>query len=471
MELKSGATALSAASLLFLALAALTGGIVFYAAFAAAAIAFAVDFCRYASAWYSLTKKLRVDRLLSRTDLLLGSSLTVTYGLDYSGRRAILLQCRQPVDQTMDVKEDAIGIDLLPGRQELTFTITPASRGKYVIGRLHMGFESFFFRGTLAAGAGDTITVYPPITVRPGRTAGRSSGRLAGGEAIREGSGTDFSRLREYTPGDSIRHVDWARTSKYGDLVVKDFEDVRSMPVFLLIDVDSSMETKAARNELDSAIDLATVLSGRVLLENERIGAACFSSSDVTAFLPLAGGQPQMARLRQFLASAQAVRGTVEPREGGPALQDAMAARKAFGKGAGLEAFGDLMDEAIRQFTVNVKEDGLIKAIFKVSRASGVPCHIIIATNLSMGLSSLLNGIRIARYYGHNVTVALTPHIWYEPPEGLDAERYYRKYREAADNIACLRSQKVEVVELSAAERPEEALRSDRGRRSVRTVR
>jgi hypothetical protein len=58
------------------------------------------------------------------------------------------------------------------------------------------------------------------------------------------------------------------------------------------------------------------------------------------------------------------------------------------------------------------------------------------------------------------VTVALTPHIWYEPPEGVDAERYYRKYREAADSIACLRSQKVAVVELSAAEGPEEALRT-----------
>jgi hypothetical protein len=178
-----------------------------------------------------------------------------------------------------------------------------------------------------------------------------------------------------------------------------------------------------------------------------------------------------MARIRQFLASVKATRGTVEPRSPGPALQEAMAAQKAFGKEAGMEAFSDLMEEAIRQFTVNVKEDGLIKAIFKVSRTSGVPCHIIVATNLSMGLSSLLNGIRIARYYGHTVTVALTPHVWYEPPEGVDAERCYRKYREAMDSIASLRSQRVVVVELSAAERAEEALRASRGCRSIRAVR
>ncbi len=253
--------------------------------------------------------------------------------------------------------------------------------------------------------------------------------------------------------------------------MVKDFEDVRSVPVFLLIDVDISMETGTVKNELDSAVELATLLSGRVLLENERVGVACFNSSDVIAFLPLASGQPQMARLRQFLASVKAMPGTVEPRSSGPALQEAMAAQKAFGKEAGLDDFNSLMEEAIGQFTVNARKDGLIKAVFKVSRTSGVPCHIVVVTNLSMGLSSLLNGVRIARYYGHNVTVALTPHVWYEPLEGVDAEQCYRRYREAMDSIASLRSQRVAVVELSAAERPEEALRTTQGRRAVRAVR
>ena len=363
-------------------------------------------------------------------------------------------------------------IELGPAPLTLTFVVTPAGRGKHTIKGLSLTFGSFFFRDTLAVGGDDVINVYPPITARPGRLSGRyAQDSIVGSEAIREGSGTDFSRLREYAPGDSIRNIDWARTSKFGSMVVKDFEDVRSVPVFLLIDVDVSMETGAVKSELDSAVEIATLLSGRVLVENERVGVACFSSSDVTAWLPLASGQPQMARIRQFLASVKAMRGTIEPRSSGSALQEAVVAQKAFGNEAGLDDFCALLEEAIGRFTVNAREDGLIKAIFKVSRTSGVPCHIIVATNLSMGLSSLLNGVRIARYYGHNVTVALTPHVWYEPREGVDAERYYRKYRDAAESIACLRSQKVTVVELSAAERPEESLRTGRGRRPVRAVR
>lgn len=471
MELKNGGIAVSAASLLFLALAVLTGGIVFYAAFATAVTAFAVDLYRYASASSSLARGLRVSVHLSRTQVLLGSSLTVTYDLNYTGLKTIPLQCCQPADKSLTVKEGNALISLKPGHHRLTFTVTPALRGKHTIKALIMSFESFFFRGRRTAGGDDAVTVYPPITARSGRASGRNADSIVGNEAIREGSGTDFSHLREYAPGDSIRNVDWARTSKYGDLVVKGFEDERPMPVFLLIDVEASMETGAPKSELESAVELMTLLSARVLAGNERVGIACFSGSDVTAYLPLASGQPQMARIRQFLASVKPARGTVEHRSSGLALQDAMAARKAFGREAGLEAFDDLMEEAIRQFPVNVKEDGLIKAIFKVSGASGVPCHIVIVTNLSMGLSSLLNGIRIAKYYGHTVTVALTPHVWYEPVEGVDAERYYRRYREAADSIASLRSQRVAVVELSPAERPEEALQAVRRRRAVRAAR
>ncbi|HUL62514.1 MAG TPA: hypothetical protein VLT35_05580, partial [Methanocella sp.] len=83
MELKTGALALCASGALFLALAWLTGGVVFYAAFAAAAAILALDLGRYASIRYDLARKLRVDKRLSQTDLLLGSSLTVTYDLAY----------------------------------------------------------------------------------------------------------------------------------------------------------------------------------------------------------------------------------------------------------------------------------------------------------------------------------------------------------------------------------------------------
>jgi hypothetical protein len=74
-----------------------------------------------------------------------------------------------------------------------------------------------------------------------------------------------------------------------------------------------------------------------------------------------------------------------------------------------------------------------------------------------MGLTSLISGIRLAAYYGHSVSVALTPRIWYDG--GSDnPEKCLDQYRQAKDAISRLRGSRVTVVELSACENAETIL-------------
>ncbi len=423
MEMKNAAVALSGTSLLFLALALLTDGIVFYASFLIVAAVLAADTYRYVVLRSDLRRRLAVSRTLSRSEMLLGTALTITYRFDFPRRRTIALQCFQAGSRYLQVIEPSARLYLRRGLWSLEYKVTPSGRGRHTMPGLVMSFETLLFRDSLTACGDEEINVYPVVDAHPGRMSRSSLNGLAiGNEAITQDAGIDFSGIRAYVPGDSTRNIDWARSSRHSGLVVKTFEDVRSRPVFLLIDVDTSMETGATKTELESAVELATLLSGRVLTENERIGIACFSASDVTAYLSMASGPQQIARVRQLLASVRAVCGTREPRGGTSLLQDAIATQKAFGKATGNDGLSSVIEEAVRQFTANVKEDGFVRAIFRVSRSSGVPCHIVVCTNLSMGMSSLLDGARIARYYGHNVTVALTPHIWYEPKEGVDAD-------------------------------------------------
>lgn len=470
MDLKDGAIALAGSCLLFLVLGFFTGSLIFYAFFSATLAALAADYFRYASVRHDLGRKLRVKKQLSRSEISLGSSFTITYHLDYAGRRPLSVQCRQPAVPSLGGLSKQL--DLQSGSQAIQFEATPAGRGSYTIEGLSLTFESLLFRGTMTRGDAMEVHVYPMLDVHPGRTSDRKAQHYnIGNETTRGGSGIDFSHIRPYVPGDSTRNIDWARSSKSGLLVVKEYEDVRSMPLFILIDVDQSMETGTEKTELESALELATLLSGKALLENERVGIACFSSSDVVACRPIAAGKPQLAHIRQLLASVSTVHGTPGPRYNAPGMYEAAAAQKVFSGVAGADDVSSIMEEALRQFSINVREDGLIKSITRASQSQGVPCHIVIITNLSMGMGSLLNGLRIARYYGHTATVALTPHIWYEPKEGADAEKYFRMYRETAENIARLRSSKVDVIELSAAERPEEAMLEEWKRRSTRTCR
>ncbi|OPY26717.1 MAG: hypothetical protein A4E28_02343 [Methanocella sp. PtaU1.Bin125] len=469
MELKDAAVALTGISVILLVLGYFTGGMVFYAALLLPVAALAVDLGRYTWLISDLKRNLKVTKTLSAGELMLGSTATVTYALDYGGKRRLPTLCSQAAGRYLAVGGSPAALDLAPGRTTVSFSLRPLRRGRHEVNGMRMAVETLLFRGIVVAGTESAVNAY--ITMGSERAvAGASRGRLQrmslpGGEAVRSGAGSDFSYVRNFMPGDSTRNIDWARSSRSPALVVRDFEDARILPVFILIDVDPSMDTGAGKTELESAIELATLVAGRVLLDNERAGLATFSRSDVVRFQPAAGGKDQMAHLRAFLSSIATVRGEPSGRAGFPTLQEAGDAASAFGG-----ALGPLMEESMRQFAANVREDGFIKAITRASLASGTPCSIIVITNLSMGVASLLNGIRIAAYYGHNVSVALTPHIWYDG-RVAGPEQCYDRYRAAKETLSNLRGRNITVVELSACEKPEAALYRGRSRMKTGAIR
>jgi uncharacterized protein (DUF58 family) len=471
MKPKSGAWGIAGSALLLLVMGILTGGLYFYAFCALGLAILALDYLYCAWLTADLQRNLRVQRSCRPAELLLGSKVAVTYHLNYSGRRGRRLEYEQPTDRNLRVSVPSAPFDLDPGAHDLTLTLTPLLRGRYVIQNLRMTTGSLLFCNTVIAGGDDEIRVYTMLGRALTRASDRSVRRYSlGAETIQPGSGPDFARIRDFVPGDSTKHIDWARSSRSGTLVVKDFEDVRSMPLFLLLDVDPSMETGDPRSELEAAVELATMLAVSATLDNERAGLACFSNSNLVAYVPLSGGQEHVARLRQTLASVKTVKSEKVPRPEAADVRQAAVARRAFNKSEGHEALDAVIEETVREHTFNIREDGFVRAISRAAKSAGTPCNIVVITNRSMGMDSLANGIRVARYYGHNVSVALTPHVWYEPGEDADAEDVYRQYRESRETVARLQSLRVRVIELSAAESPSEALTVGKVRNVMRRM-
>lgn len=54
-------------------------------------------------------------------------------------------------------------------------------------------------------------------------------------------NGLEFSDLREYVPGDSVKRIDWKTTARQNDVFVKNFEQERDLKVFFFLDVSSTM--------------------------------------------------------------------------------------------------------------------------------------------------------------------------------------------------------------------------------------
>src|SRR5262252_9949400 len=58
--------------------------------------------------------------------------------------------------------------------------------------------------------------------------------------SVFKGRGMDFDEVREYSPGDEVRTIDWNVTARAGRAFVKKFTEERELTIFLVVDISAS---------------------------------------------------------------------------------------------------------------------------------------------------------------------------------------------------------------------------------------
>lgn len=111
------------------------------------------------------------------------------------------------------------------------------------------------------------------------------------------GSGFDLAEIREYQPGDDVRHLDWSATARTGVPHVRQTYAERALDVWLLVDVSPSIDWGTARRTKRShAQELVAAISQVVGRHNNRVGAILFAERPLEV-LPPAIGRPHLFRL------------------------------------------------------------------------------------------------------------------------------------------------------------------------------
>jgi uncharacterized protein (DUF58 family) len=114
--------------------------------------------------------------------------------------------------------------------------------------------------------------------------AGRRADTLFSGEyrSAVKGQGMEFEEVREYAPGDDIRHIDWNVTARTGEPFVKVFREERQVTVLLVVDVSGS--TRVGSGGADGRTDrrrqmarIAGAMAFAALRNRDRIGVVTFS--------------------------------------------------------------------------------------------------------------------------------------------------------------------------------------------------
>jgi len=104
------------------------------------------------------------------------------------------------------------------------------------------------------------------------------------------GRGIDFDEVRQYAPGDDIRHIDWRVTARTGKTHTKLYHEERERPVYLVIDQRQSMffGTKDAFKSVVAA-RTAAYLAWAARDHGDRVGGFLFNDTEVLKVRPKEG--------------------------------------------------------------------------------------------------------------------------------------------------------------------------------------
>ena len=89
-----------------------------------------------------------------------------------------------------------------------------------------------------------------------------------------KGQGMEFDEVREYTPGDDVRMIDWNVTARSGRPYVKRYQEERDLIVNVLVDASNSMRFGAIpgispRSKMISAAEAAATIAVTAMKNND----------------------------------------------------------------------------------------------------------------------------------------------------------------------------------------------------------
>ena len=144
----------------------------------------------------------------------------------------------------------------------------------------------------------------PAKTMRSGmreleiRTRRMVDDTMAGAyHSVFKGRGMDFDEVREYSPGDEVRTIDWNVTARAGRPFVKKFTEERELTIFLVVDISASGNfgsgTMAKR---DLAAEVASVLAFSAIRNSDKVGLILYTDR-TERYLPPKKGRRHVLRV------------------------------------------------------------------------------------------------------------------------------------------------------------------------------
>jgi len=135
--------------------------------------------------------------------------------------------------------------------------------------------------------------------------------------SVFKGRGIEFDEVREYSPGDDVRDIDWNVTARMGAPFVKKYVEERELTVILAVDVsESGAFGSTGKTKRRSSIETAALLAFSAIRNNDKVGLLLFSDETELFIAPRSGRKHGLRLIRELVAT--------EPRRAGTSIGRAL---------------------------------------------------------------------------------------------------------------------------------------------------
>jgi uncharacterized protein (DUF58 family) len=114
------------------------------------------------------------------------------------------------------------------------------------------------------------------------------AGRWAEHRSRDRGQGMEFRDYRPYSPGDEMRSVDWNVYRRLGRVVIRLFEEMEDLPIYLMPDLSLSMWKEEPPRSV-TAMKVVIALAAIGLDQHDRVGLFPFGEDLNTTIRPTSG--------------------------------------------------------------------------------------------------------------------------------------------------------------------------------------
>ena len=184
----------------------------------------------------------------------------------------------------MQQRDTKWAVVLLPRKiKTFTYSFVPKERGKYTFTDVVIFVRSplFLAQRRILIPLEETTEVYPSVLqmkqyeLKVFNQQTQSQGIK---KVRRIGNTSEFEQIRNYVQGDDLRTINWKATSRKNELMVNQYQEERSQPVYCVIDKSRPMQLAFdGMTMLDYAINSSLVFSNIALRKGDRAGMMTFS--------------------------------------------------------------------------------------------------------------------------------------------------------------------------------------------------